>query len=285
MEIRDWRTMLLPYEYAMEELKIKFRNIRRELIDRGEYSPIEFVTGRVKKINSIFDKCKRLNIPMDQFEEKIEDITGIRIMCQMVEDIYVVAQYIRDRSDMRVLYEKDYVKNPKKSGYRSYHMIIRYTIHTHNHKKDIMAEIQIRTLAMNFWATIEHSIKYKYDNFMPEDIQERLIASADAAFLLDREMSLIRQEIISAQSVFENKSITVDEITSLIVQLHEMGLSDQARHFQERLESIDNKHKGEELNRLKHNLIQTMLQERKRLYDIDLFPTIEPDSGEDDSDA
>lgn len=118
MELNQWKTVLIPYQYAVEELKVKFKNIRKELIDNGEYSPIEFVTGRVKKISSIIDKAKRLDIDLSEVDDKIEDIAGIRIMCQFVEDIYTVVSYIRSRKDMDVLYEKDYIKNDKSSGYR-----------------------------------------------------------------------------------------------------------------------------------------------------------------------
>lgn len=231
MELNQWKTVLIPYQYAVEELKVKFKNIRKELIDNGEYSPIEFVTGRVKKISSIIDKAKRLDIDLSEVDDKIEDIAGIRIMCQFVEDIYTVVSYIRSRKDMDVLYEKDYIKNDKSSGYRSYHVIIKYPIQTVSGVVDILAEIQIRTLSMNFWATIEHSLKYKYNHYIPSDIAQRLRKAADAAFNLDQEMSVIREEIMRAQVMFEMKSVTVKDIIYSIQELQKWVLLMKPRIF------------------------------------------------------
>ena len=120
-------------------------------------------------------------------------------MCQFVEDIYTLVDLIKARTDMTVIYEKDYITNFKDSGYRSYHVIINYPINSIAGYKEIIYEIQIRTLAMNFWATIEHSLKYKYEHYIPKDVAERLRRAADAAFLLDQEMSEIREEIMKAQ--------------------------------------------------------------------------------------
>ena len=163
MEYEKWDEVLAPYNNAVEELKVKLKNIRKEFITKGEYSPIEFVTGRTKKIASIVSKAKRLNI--QDIEAEMEDIAGIRIMCQFVEDIYNIVNLIKLRSDMTIVYEKDYIKNFKDSGYRSYHVIIKYPINSIAGSKEILCEIQIRTLAMNFWATIEHSLKYKYEHY------------------------------------------------------------------------------------------------------------------------
>jgi len=153
-KVREWKTFLTPYEQAVEELKVKFKSIRREFRDINDYSPIEFVTGRVKKISSILEKAKRRNIDEKNIEEEMEDISGIRIMCQFIDDIYRVVKLIHARNDMRVVYEKDYISSPKESGYKSFHVIIKYPIQTIYGEKEILAEIQIRTLAMNFWATI-----------------------------------------------------------------------------------------------------------------------------------
>ena len=242
MELREWKKRLQPYEYAMEELKVKIKNVRKQFKDDGEYSPIEFVTGRIKKISSILDKAKRLGISVDEIDDKMEDIAGLRIMCQFVEDIYTVVDILRTRNDMTVVYEKDYIKNYKESGYRSYHVIIRYPVQAKEGEKEILVEIQIRTLSMNFWATIEHSLKYKYNEYIPEDIALRLRRSADAAFLLDQEMSEIREEIQKAQVMFEMKSLTVKEIVESIQAIYRMGRTEEALRFQalfDRINTID----------------------------------------------
>ena len=261
MELNQWKTVLIPYQYAVEELKVKFKNILKELVDNGEYSPIEFVTGRVKKISSIIDKAKRLDIDLSEVDDKIEDIAGIRIMCQFVEDIYTVVSYIRSRKDMDVLYEKDYIKNDKSSGYRSYHVIIKYPIQTVSGVVDILAEIQIRTLSMNFWATIEHSLKYKYNHYIPSDIAQRLRKAADAAFNLDQEMSVIREEIMRAQVMFEMKSVTVKDIIYSIQELQKMGLTDEAKDFQRRFDAVSTVSEMDDIIMLRNEL-------NKRIYEL-----------------
>jgi len=221
MDGRDWRIFLLPYEQAVEELKIKFKTLRSELKSREEYAPIEFVTGRVKKISSILDKAKRLDVQMDSLDTGIEDIAGIRIMCQFVEDIQRVADIIRARHDMKVLYDKDYITNKKDSGYRSYHLIVEYMVQTSLGIKPVLAEVQIRTLAMNFWATIEHSLSYKYKNgALPDDVRLRLSRAAEAAHILDQEMSKIRDDIVSAQKSFEDDSNLVRLVLNDIQELY-----------------------------------------------------------------
>jgi len=200
-----WQTKLIPYHQAVEELKIKFKGIRDEYYSMGIHSPIEFVMGRVKPLESIIQKAARKELPEDQIIHKMKDIAGIRLMCQFVDDIYTVVKIIKQRTDMKVLGEKDYVQEQKDSGYRSYHLVIEYPIHTVSGKRDILVEIQIRTLSMNFWATIEHSLNYKYGGEIPLPIKKRLQRAAEAAFLLDEEMSKIKDEIQEAQRAFARK--------------------------------------------------------------------------------
>lgn len=223
--IRDWDKILIPYEQAVEELKVKFKNIRKQYRRMNEYSPIEFVTGRVKAITSILDKAKRKNISLERIEEEIEDIAGIRIICQLVDDIEKVVYLIRSRDgkDLKILEERDYINSIKESGYRSYHIIIKYAVHTAFGEKEILAEIQIRTLAMNFWATIEHSLNYKFEHNIPEKIRTKLKNAAEAAFLLDKEMSKIKDQIIDAQEVFLTKSSIVADILKKIQKLYFSG--------------------------------------------------------------
>lgn len=200
----EWEEFLEPYKQAVEELKVKLKSLRRQFELKKTHSAIEFVTGRVKPVPSILDKLKQKNLTIDRVEE-LYDIAGIRIMCQFVDDIKQVVQLLRDRNDFEIVEEKDYITNKKESGYRSYHMIIRYPVQTIHGEKKVLAEIQIRTLAMNFWATIEHSLNYKYNGQFPEAILFRLKRAAEAAYSLDEEMSLIREEIREAQVVFSNK--------------------------------------------------------------------------------
>jgi len=232
MDGRDWNLFLLPYEQAVEELKVKFKTLRSELKTRESYAPIEFVTGRVKRISSILAKAKLLNVPLDKLETGIEDIAGIRIMCQFVEDIHRVADTIRKRKDLTLVYEKDYITNFKESGYRSYHMIVEYPVQTALGLKLVLAEVQIRTLAMNFWATIEHSLNYKYRESLPDDMKERLRKAAEAAFQLDNEMSSIRNEILEAQRGFEESSNVVSKVLSQIQDLYFYNRFREAAQYQ-----------------------------------------------------
>nr|WP_036833214.1 GTP pyrophosphokinase family protein [Pontibacillus litoralis] len=202
----NWETFLAPYSQVVDELKVKLKGIRGQYENSSMHSPIEFVTGRVKPIKSILAKARNRNIAYYALEEQLQDIAGLRVMCPFVDDIYTVVGLLRQREDFNIIEEKDYITKNKESGYRSYHVIIEYPVETIKGVKHLLAEIQIRTLAMNFWATNEHSLNYKYSGQIPEEIQTRLKKAAEAAFLLDEEMSKIRNEIQEAQAVFRNKN-------------------------------------------------------------------------------
>ena len=201
----QWDVFLSPYKQAVDELKVKLKGMRSQFSIENANSPIEFVTGRIKPLASIYDKSMQKGIPFepsDKLATELQDIVGVRIMCQFVDDISAVTELIRQRNDMKVIEEKDYITHSKPSGYRSHHMIIEYPVETIQGLKIVIAEIQIRTLAMNFWASIEHSLNYKYKGEFPEEIKERLQNAAEAAFRLDEEMSQIRSEIQEAQAYF-----------------------------------------------------------------------------------
>ncbi len=203
--MKHWEKFLAPYNQAVEELKVKLKGMRRQFEMKSSHSPIEFVTGRVKPIASILDKANQKSIPLDKLETEMQDIAGLRMMCQFVDDIIRVVELLRLRNDFEIVEERDYISHKKASGYRSYHVVVRYPVQTIQGEKKILVEIQIRTLAMNFWATIEHSLNYKYRGQFPEDIRVRLQRAAEAAFRLDEEMSLIRGEIQDAQAFFSRK--------------------------------------------------------------------------------
>ena len=223
MEIMLWRELLEPYGMAVDELMLKFTQIRDGYRRRGLYSPIEQVDGRLKTISSILEKVQHKNFEIDEFEEKLDDIAGVRIICQFVEDIERVVEIIHAREDIKVISEKDYVSSSKDSGYRSYHMIVLYKVFTINGPREVKCEIQIRTLAMNFWATVEHSLQYKYDQDIPDEIRDRLTKAADAIVVLDSEMSYVRQEIMDAQNSFRLKANVVSEILNNIQNLYKVS--------------------------------------------------------------
>ncbi|WP_412990068.1 GTP pyrophosphokinase family protein [Pediococcus siamensis] len=203
--IENWDQFLLPYKQTVDELKIKLRGIRKQFQNHDQQSPIEFVTGRVKPVSSIKEKMVRRQVREDRLEQDMQDIAGVRVMCQFVEDIYQVVDLLRKRTDMTIIEERDYINNEKPSGYRSYHIVVEYPVQLISGEKKILAEIQIRTLAMNFWATIEHSLNYKYQGEFPKELSERLQRASEAAFSLDEEMSEIREEIQEAQKLFSRE--------------------------------------------------------------------------------
>lgn len=252
--IKNWNEFLLPYQQAVEELKIKFKSIRKELRDMNEYSYIEFVTGRVKEISSIIEKSRKKSLDI----EKIEDIAGIRIICQLVDDIPLVVELIRNRNgkDLKIVEERDYVTNQKDSGYRSYHIIIKYFVYTAFGEKEILAEIQIRTLAMNFWATIEHSVNYKFEDNIPDELRNRLRVSAEAANKLDEEMSKIRLEIIDSQEIFMVRTALIAKIINTIQKLYFNGFvtKEEIEQLQKEFYEVMGKGSIEELRNLNSKL-------------------------------
>lgn len=267
MEIQLWREILNPYYFAVDELLVKFTNIRKEYRDNNLYSPIEEINGRVKSISSILDKVQKKQFEIGEVEDKIEDIAGIRIICQFIEDIDKVVAIIRGRSDMMVKSEKDYISKQKDSGYRSYHMIIYYDVNTRNGTKRLQAEIQIRTLAMNFWATIEHSLQYKYKRNIPDHIKAKLMNAASAVVKLDQEMSTVRDEIMDAQNLFKRKDKLVSDILNNVQNLYkvankkeviriqdefyrvyQMGNLEQLEHFSKQLDKIAEGYRSQSIN-------------------------------------
>ena len=257
MDILLWHEILEPYELAVKELQVKFRHLIKEHHGKGLYSPIESVSGRVKSVSSILEKMQRKGIVPEEMEEQVEDIAGIRIICQFVEDIEKVADLIQKRSDIEIKSEKDYIRHMKDSGYRSYHLIVYYTVETMNGPKRIQVEIQIRTMAMDFWATIEHSLQYKYKANIPDHIRERLSAAAKAIIVLDNEMSSVRSEIMDAQNSSQIQRNLITDILNNIENLYK----------------VTNKREVEKIqDEFYHIFAQNDLQELKRFHkELDLI--------------
>ena len=267
MEIQLWREILHPYEQAVSEIIVKFVCLRDEFRKNNIYSPIESVTGRVKTVSSILEKMQMKNIPFEHLEEEVEDIAGVRIICQFVEDIERVVDLIRGRSDMEILEKKDYLANKKKSGYRSYHVVVGYTVDTIHGPKRLQVEIQIRTMAMNFWATTEHSLQYKYKGEIPEHVSTRLQKAADAIFNLDNEMSQVRAEIIDAQNDMQIRTGIVKEILSAIENLYKVASEREVKKVQEEFYRIFRLNNLYELRRFQKQL--DILSEGYRVQSVD----------------
>ncbi len=175
-------------------------------------------------------------------------------MCQFVEDIDKVVEIIRNRKDMEIKCEKDYISNHKESGYRSYHIIVYYDVYTLEGTKRLQAEIQIRTMAMNFWATIEHSLQYKYHGNMPAHVRERLYAASDAIVALDSEMSSVRDEIIDAQNMFTIKANVVSDILINIQNLYHVANKREVLKIQDEFYQIFATQDLEQLERFSREL-------------------------------
>ncbi len=267
MEIQLWKELLDPYEQAVSELLTKFRNVKEEHEKRNLYSPIESVSGRTKTVASILEKMQRKNIPFESLEEEVEDIAGIRIICQFQEDIDTVSQMIGKRSDMEIRSRKDYLTNQKKSGYRSLHLIVWYTVETLNGPKRIQAEIQIRTMAMNFWATTEHSLQYKYKGDIPEHVREKLMRASDAIEMLDEEMSLVRSEIMDAQIDSQIETNLVKDILRCIENLYRLDNKREVVKIQNEFYRIFSTHNLEELKRFHRQL--AIIAEGSRAQSVD----------------
>lgn len=271
MDIHLWKELLDPYEQAVSELLVKFRNLKEEHRKKNLYPPIESVSGRVKTVSSILEKMQSKGIAFEDLEEGVDDIAGVRIICQFVEDIATVAAHIEQRTDMEVRSRKDYLANQKKSGYRSFHMIVWYTVQTVKGPKRIQVEIQIRTMAMNFWATTEHSLQYKYKGSIPEHVAQQLTRASDAIELLDREMSQVRSEIMDAQIDSQIETNLVKDILRNIENLYRLDNKREVVKIQNEFYRIFSMHNLDELERFGKQL--DIMAEGSRAQSVDTLAT------------
>lgn len=193
----NWALFLQPYEFAVDNFLLKFQFLKNQYNLKGLKNPIVDITGRVKTPSSIIEKLDRLNMPRSDYRE-LTDIGGVRITCKFIQDVYDIYELIKSRKDIQIVLVKDYIKYPKPSGYRSFHLIVKYSAETIDGQMPIYLEVQIRTLAMHLWASIEHSLKYKYYSNIPASIKERLKETSKIANSLDIEMDKIKSDIVSA---------------------------------------------------------------------------------------
>lgn len=184
------------YQLALEELETKIKVIQAEWKIRNGYPPIEHIKTRLKEPNSIFSKLQRKGFPLtlDSIVDKIYDVAGMRIVCAFVKDIYLILEHLKTREDIRIVEIKDYIKNPKSNGYQSLHVIVQVPLVLFEDTRWIYVEIQLRTLAMDFWASLEHIIYYKFEQHVPAHVTEELTEAARAVDQLDRKMLELRKE-------------------------------------------------------------------------------------------
>jgi len=196
-QVQQFQIMMMKYDCALTEVRTKLEVLNKELSLKNNRNPFESIKSRVKTPVSIYEKLKRKEIPfsLENIEEHISDIAGVRAICSFVDDIYMLADCLKKQDDVNVLVEKDYISIPKDSGYRSLHLIIEVPIFLTDEKEMMKVEVQFRTIAMDFWASLEHKMKYKKDIENAELISEDLKFSADLINQLDRRMQQIRERI------------------------------------------------------------------------------------------
>ena len=197
--IENWNEVFFFYFTAIKEINTKLEILNDEFQHVHRYNPIEHIKSRIKTSESIVKKLKRKGYEstIENMVEYVDDIAGIRIICSFTSDIYQIAEMLANQNDIKILSVKDYIKNPKESGYKSYHMIVTIPIFLSDRRVDAKVEIQIRTVAMDFWASLEHKIHYKFEGNAPEHIKEELVECAHMVSDLDARM-LSLNEVIRA---------------------------------------------------------------------------------------
>ncbi len=185
------------YDCALKEITTKFEILNEDLRSSTNRTHIEFITGRIKTPESIIAKLKRrkMEISIDSSLENLTDIAGVRVICSFISDIYMIAEIFAKQDDIEIVQVKDYISHPKPSGYRSLHMIVKVPVFFATGTKKIVVEVQLRTIAMDFWATLEHQIYYKKDLIIDKSITNRLHACADKITDIDEEMEKIHKTI------------------------------------------------------------------------------------------
>lgn len=195
--IDTWMEVVLVYNSALKEIGTKLEILNDEFQQVHQYNPIEHIKSRLKSTESIVKKLKKkgLESTIENMVENVNDIAGIRVICSFTSDIYRVAEMISNQNDIKVLSIKDYIKNPKPSGYKSYHMLVTVPIFLSDKAVNAKVEIQIRTVAMDFWASLEHKIHYKFEGNAPEHIKNELRECAMMVTELDARMLSLNEEI------------------------------------------------------------------------------------------
>lgn len=198
-DVDSWKTVMFLYSSALKEVGTKLEILNDEFQHVHSYNPIEHIKTRIKAPESIVKKLKRHGheTSIENMVKYVNDIAGVRLICSFTSDIYKLAEMIGNQTDLKVLSIKDYIKNPKESGYKSYHMLVSVPIFLSDSVVDTKVEIQIRTIAMDFWASLEHKIYYKYEGQAPEYISRDLRECADMVATLDDKMLQLNEAILA----------------------------------------------------------------------------------------
>lgn len=198
----SWETLIFLYNSALKEVGTKLGILNDEFVHIHRYNPIEYIKSRIKSPESICKKLKRngRDTSLENMVRYINDIAGIRIVCSFTSDIYRMAEMIGKQNDLTVLSVKDYIKHPKESGYKSYHMLVSVPIFLSDRVVDTKVEIQIRTIAMDFWASLEHKIYYKFEGNAPDYISRDLKECSEIVSMMDAKMLQLNQAILEAKA-------------------------------------------------------------------------------------
>ena len=196
-QARQFQQAMMRYTCAIREVKTKLEVLNDELSVKNQRNPIEMIKSRVKKPKSIVEKLQRrgFEISLESMEKNLDDVAGIRIICSFLDDIYEVADMLIRQDDVKVIAVKDYIQNPKPNGYKSYHMVVTVPVYLTDGPVETKVEIQIRSVAMDFWASLEHKIAYKFEGNAPENLLKELKACADMVDMLDAKMFSLNEAI------------------------------------------------------------------------------------------
>ena len=199
---QQYREMMQLYSAAVREVRTKVEILDEEFRTRYAHNPIHHIDSRLKSPQSMMKKLARKGLPqtLEAAEANLNDIAGIRIVCNYLDDIYRIADLLQRQRDVEFVHRRDYIENPKESGYRSLHLVIRIPVFLSSHTELVPVEIQIRTIAMDFWASLEHQLRYKSNHETTQQLRRRLQHCAEASAALDREMQDIYREINGASA-------------------------------------------------------------------------------------
>ncbi len=224
-EMKKWNDLLLIHKFAVEEIYTRLNILDEEFNNIHDYNPIEYIKHRVKEPKSIIEKLKRRGFEptIENARDNIFDIGGLRIICAFTSDIYTVFNLIEKIEDIKIVEIKDYIKNPKPNGYKSLHVHVETNVYLSSGVVKARIEIQIRTIAMDFWASLEHKIYYKYKNSAPSVISDQLKACANLITILDDRMLEIKHLITDLKEVDINElTLDKDINESIIMELRKL---------------------------------------------------------------
>ncbi len=216
---------MLKYKFALDEIETKIEILKEEFRALHDYSPIEHTKSRLKSPESMMKKLLRKGgeISLASIEENIKDIAGLRITCSFISDIYKISEMLQKQSDLTVLNVKDYIKHPKPNGYQSLHLLVEVPVFFSDRVEKVCVEVQIRTIAMDFWASLEHKIFYKYNKSVPQRLLEELKAAADTANALDHQMERLNREVQAIKDMHDEDSL-LEELKSIQINNHKYQL-------------------------------------------------------------